>query len=138
MIQESLDLNKADSLELQEVYGVGKKLSARIIRFREALGGFVSMDQLYEVYSLDSAVIERLRERYILAEEFQPRTIDLNTDSLEYLAKHPYISFREAKLIIAYREQHGNYTDPRTLLNIPLIDEDKLTKLVPYLRTESE
>ena len=132
------DLNLSDTTLLKRVYGVGSKLAARIINFRDALGGFVAMDQLYQVYYLDSQVVERIMKEFFIAEDFQPSKLTVNTDSLEYLAKHPYISFQEAKLLIAYRNQHGNIQDLEELLSIPVIDEDKLNKLRPYLTVELE
>ena len=130
------DINLADTTILKKVYGIGSTLASRIIRFRDALGGFISMEQLYEVYRLDSTVVERLSHRFFIADGYLPEQLTINTDSLEYLAKHPYISFQEAKLIIAFRKQHGNINDINVLLSLPLINEDKLKKLEPYLRVE--
>lgn len=53
-----VNLNIADTSQLKRVYGIGDKLSERIVKYRDKLGGFVSMSQLKEVYGLDSTVVE--------------------------------------------------------------------------------
>ena len=47
------DLNQANPEELQVIYGIGDKLSARIVKFRNRLGGFLVNEQLYDVYGLE-------------------------------------------------------------------------------------
>ena len=47
------DLNKSDTIDLESAPGIGKKLAARIIKYRTALGGFIHMNQLYEVFGMD-------------------------------------------------------------------------------------
>jgi len=126
------DINSSDTLGLRKVYGVGSVLSKRIVKFRNALGGFVEMDQLYEVYGLDSSVIDRIISKFYINDIYIPFQINLNSSTLENLAKHPYLSFDEARLIISYRSQHGSYKDLQTLLEIPVMDEIKIRKLRPY------
>lgn len=48
-----IELNKADSVELVKLRGIGPVLSKRIIRYRTSLGGkFHSVDELQNVYGL--------------------------------------------------------------------------------------
>lgn len=54
------NLNKVDALALTKVKGVGPVLSKRIIAYRNSLGQFDSIEQLYKVYGLDSTVVSRL------------------------------------------------------------------------------
>jgi competence protein ComEA len=56
----AIDLNAADTTELKRVYGIGSKLSARIVRYRESLGGFAHPGQVREVWGLDSTVVDEL------------------------------------------------------------------------------
>ena len=130
------DLNTADTADLKRIYGVGSRLSNRIVKFRDALGGYHSMDQLYEVYNLDSIVIDRIRSKFEVAKDFIPKRINVNSATLEILAKHPYLSFQDSKLLLEYRNQHGNFSDPDELLKIPVFDSIKLNRLKPYLLTE--
>lgn len=128
-----LDINTVDSAALTEINGIGEVLSGRIVKFRESLGGFVSMDQLSEVYGIEDYAIENLNERSYVEDDFQPRKISINKLSVEELGKHPYITFDEARLIIAYREQHGEFKQPDDLLGILVLDQDWLKRISPYL-----
>lgn len=129
------DLNLADSTELMKIYGIGPSLSKRILKFREALGGYVSHQQLYEVYGLDTAVVKLIIDRTHIAADYVPRKININTADEKALAGHPYIRRAVAKQIIAYRFQHGpfqNISDIRNIVQIPLPQAEKL---IPYLTT---
>jgi competence protein ComEA len=130
------DLNKADTAQLDKVYGIGRKLSARIIKYRNRLGGFVSLGQLNEVYGLDSAVIQRISERFIIENQFMPVQININDTAEKGLASHPYLSFKLAKSITAYRFQHGRFTSVDDLAKMQLLSEGDLKRIKPYLTVE--
>lgn len=122
----------ADSIMLQIVPGIGVATAGRIIKHRENLGGFHSKDQLQEVYGLKPETIQILWEFF----EFNPkihRKIPLNTISIEELAIHPYISYGEAKVLIAFRKQHGAFTSSEDLLKIKIFKEEWIIKIFPYL-----
>ncbi|HLZ16270.1 MAG TPA: helix-hairpin-helix domain-containing protein, partial [Cyclobacteriaceae bacterium] len=72
------DLNRADTTQLIAVYGIGPKLALRITAYRKKLGGFISGDQLREVYGLDTAVVRELFRKSFIEENFIPRLIDIN------------------------------------------------------------
>lgn len=127
------DLNLADTAMLQTVKGIGTVLSRRIVSFRDKLGGFANTGQLYEVYNLDSLVIAQLLDVAYLTDSSRVRTLPVNSAKEEELAAHPYISRKQARLIVAYRNQHGEYQAPADLLKVYLLDETDLQRLQPYL-----
>jgi len=55
---KKFNLNHATKLDLIRVKGIGDYYATRIIKFRDKLGGYYSRNQLYEVYGLDSIVVE--------------------------------------------------------------------------------
>jgi competence protein ComEA len=128
-----MDLNTCDSLSLLSIYGIGPKLSSRIIRYRNRLGGFVSMHQLHEVYGLDTIVLSELRKRTFIDENFAPKKINLNTASEKELLQLPYIKSALARAITTYRFQHGEYDSVDELLKIDRIDSPTFEKIKPYL-----
>lgn len=128
-----LDLNTADTAQLKRIYGIGAVLSQRIVKYREGLGGFVGNHQLYEVYGLDSAVVKRLLEVSYIADEFQPRKLNVNTIDERGLSVHPYLSGSVARAIVAYRFQHGEFRAADDLRNIPILKEAIIRKIEPYL-----
>jgi competence protein ComEA len=132
-IIEKFDLNLADSMQLISIYGIGSKLSARIIAYRNSLGGFIKMTQLYEVYGLDSATIKQVANKAYISDNFQPRLLSINSATEKELARHPYIRYKLAKVITTYRFQHGNFSSLDELRNIELMNEQDIDKAKPYL-----
>ncbi|MFN4146102.1 MAG: helix-hairpin-helix domain-containing protein [Runella sp.] len=127
----TFDINTADTTQLIRLRGIGSKLAARIVKFRDGLGGFVSESQYAEIFGLDSLA---LAELYRFAQvRTPPQQISINTASIENLDRHPYISRRQAEIIIRYREQHGAYQSPQDLLRIKILDEKFVNKIAPYL-----
>ncbi|NBP68465.1 MAG: hypothetical protein EBR30_23610 [Cytophagia bacterium] len=127
------NLNEADTSALKRVFGIGEKLSLRIVNYRNSLGGFMQSSQLREVYGLDSVVVDRILQSFFIPEEVVPIKININTASEEVLAKHPYIKYKMAKAIIAYRYQHKTFASLDDLLNIKIIDQQAYHKMKPYL-----
>ncbi len=128
------DINTADSIQLDAVYGIGPVLAKRILQFRDRLGGFISMNQLKEVYGLDSVVVKNLCKRFEVKVGFQPHLIILNEVRLEVLMAHPYVSRREAQAIVAYRTQHGAFDSLGQLKEIKLIDPKWMARIRGYVQ----
>ena len=134
--EEFVDINTADSLQLIKVFGIGPSLSKRIRTFRARLGGFVSLEQLREVYGLDSSVVKEMKKKFFIANNYQPNKINLNTSDLKDLLKHPYIRWNEGQAILTYRLQHGNYASISDLHGIQLLTPAWIEKITPYLTLE--
>jgi competence protein ComEA len=132
-VTAKFDLNAADTSQLIKIYGLGPKLSQRIVVYRNKLGGFISTEQLKEVYGLDSTVIHELFRKAYIHESFKPRLIDINAASEKELGDHPYIKYKLAKAITVYRFQHGVYRTIDDLMKIALMDDAKFEKIKPYL-----
>jgi competence ComEA-like helix-hairpin-helix protein len=130
------DLNTADTTQLNSVYGIGPALARRIVVYRNRLGGFVHPDQLYEVWGLDSATVERTLTTSEITPAFRPRMININTISERELASHPYMKPKTARLIVAYRFQHGNFASIEDLEKIKLLDTKTFERIRAYLTLE--
>lgn len=129
---QPFDLNSADTTQLKLVKGIGSAYASKIVKFREALGGFHSLEQLKEVYGVRPEAIEALLE-YARLENPQFQRININSSTTEELARHPYISWKLAKIIMAYRDQHGNFSSEEDLRKVKAIKPDDLEKMLPYL-----
>lgn len=127
------DLNVADTIQLKSIFGIGDRLSARIVNYRRVLGGFVISDQVREVYGLDSAVVERLLGASFINDGFQPVRININKADEATLAAHPYIRKTAASAIVTYRFQHGEFTGLDDLRKIHALDIKTIQKIAPYL-----
>ncbi len=133
---QPFDINQADTVQLASVRGIGPSLSRRIAKYRDLLGGFSGKHQLYEVYGLDSTVVDELLRKGFLGEASGIRKLRINQATEKELDAHPYISPRLAKVIVAYRTQHGNFGAAEDLAPIKILDEATLRKLAPYLSFE--
>ena len=127
------NINTADTATLQTIKGIGSVLSKRIIDFRDNLGGYQDADQLYEVYNLDSMVVESLIAKIYIEDEFIPRKLVINKVDVKELAGHPYLSWQQARLIIAYRNQHGDYKSQQDLLNVYGVERNDVERIDSYL-----
>ncbi len=127
------DLNEVDSVWLQKIYGIGPVLSKRVVKYRNILGGYYSMEQLKEVYGLSPEVLENLRKNLFIEPGGNLVRINLNTEDYQQIAAHPYISYYQAKAIIAYRGQHGSFKSTEEIKKIHLIDDSTYLRVHPYL-----
>ncbi|MCK8494328.1 helix-hairpin-helix domain-containing protein [Spirosoma sp. RP8] len=128
---QPFDINTADTTQLIALKGIGSKLAGRIIKFRDALGGFVATDQFRDIYGLDSLALEELQKFAKI--QSAPRRIAINTASAEELDRHPFLSRRQAEVIVRYREQHGAYSSAESLKPIRILDAKTIEKIGPYL-----
>lgn len=104
------DINTARVIDFQSVRGIGETLSARIIKFRNHLHGFSSLEQCYEIYGLDSLVVKRLLDRFEIQSLPKIEKKSMNTISLKELQELPYINNEDARKIISLRTQLGLLT----------------------------
>jgi DNA uptake protein ComE-like DNA-binding protein len=127
------NINEADHVQLQMIYGIGPTYSERIIKYRKYLGGFHSLQQLNEVYGLQKEEIDSLKKYTFVDREHRVKTLNLNQLDADSLVKHPYISYKEANLIVNYRKQHGNFKSVADLLSIKVLDSAWIKKVSPYV-----
>lgn len=133
---QRFDINLADTAKLKAIRGIGEKLSVRIVRYRDALGGFVSLKQIAEVYAMDSARVAELLRHCFIEANFQPKKININTAARQDIAGHPYISPRQAGSIVAYRFNHGNFGSIEDIARIENLDSVTFRKIRPYLTVD--
>lgn len=127
-----ININEADTAAFIALPGIGSKLSARIIAFREKLGGFYSVEQVGETYGLPDSTFQLIKGRLQTGAE-EVRKINVNTATKEGLKTHPYIRWNLANAIVEYRNQHGAFSSLDELKNIVLVDEATFRKISPYL-----
>ena len=101
-----VDLNTVDSTTLVELPQIGAYTAARIIAFRDKLGGFVNIEQLRDVKGMDEARFTTIQP-YINIGEAETRKIDINRADFKTLVNHPYLSYEQVKRIFNQREKRG-------------------------------
>ena len=132
--EQKLPINSATAEDLKKVYGIGDKLSRRIINYRDKLGGFAVKEQLNDVYGLSPEVIERLWQDFEIKNPNKNiQKIALNEANIIELAKNPYITYQLAKKIVSYRTIHGAFTNFDELLKVEDYPADKHKQITLYL-----
>jgi DNA uptake protein ComE-like DNA-binding protein len=127
-----IELNRADSLQLKQVSGIGKVLSARIVRFRNLLGGFYSAKQLSEVYGITDSLCMQWEGTFTV-DTSCIRKMNINTATADELVRHPYLSYFQAKAILSYRRLVGPFESKKQLVDNYLLSETDYLKVLPYL-----
>lgn len=130
---QTLDINLADSMAWESLPGIGEKLSSRIVRYRERLGGFISLQQMQEVYGISDSLMHFLQPRLVLKKNFSIRKLKINDADYGTLRKHPYVTHIMAKILLAYRKQHGDIENEKVLMEINGLDPMEINKLLPYI-----
>ncbi|WP_353721618.1 helix-hairpin-helix domain-containing protein [Dyadobacter sp. 676] len=126
------DINQCDTTTLIRLKGIGSKLAQRILKFRDALGGFHSNEQLGEVYGLDPVALSELKRH---ASVITPvKKIQINIATIEEISRHPYLKNRkQVQILINYRQEHGPFGSLEDLRNAKALDDATLQKAKPYL-----
>ena len=128
----SIDINTADTTGFIGLPGIGSKLAARIVNFRDKLGGFYEVNQVKETFGLPDSTFQKIRQ-YLVLENNSVKKISINTATIDELKVHPYIRYNIANAIVAYRNQHGLFTNADELKKIMLITDEVYQKIIPYL-----
>jgi competence ComEA-like helix-hairpin-helix protein len=130
-----VEINSADSVELKNLPGIGEKLSKRIVKYRDLLGGFHTIDQLKEVYGLPEETINGL-EKMLLIDQGKIKKVDLNFADWNELARHPYIQKSRAQKIIQFRTKYGSFNNLSVLCDSMILNMEEYTRLKPYLKNK--
>ncbi len=128
----TIELNTADKEAIQRILNLPPWTAERIVKYRNALRGFYSKEQLKEVYSFP-------RDRYI--EISRLVTIDtakisrINVQTATYgeLVRHPYIDRDLAEWIIRRRDR-GKLRSAQDLARYKGLDPYELHILLHYLQ----
>ncbi len=130
-----IDINSADTTAYIALPGIGSKLAARIVNFRDKLGGFYSIAQVGETFGLPDSTFQKIKP-YLKMENFSIKKVNINTATLDELKAHPYIKWVLAKPIIAYRNEHGPFSKPEDIKRVVAVTDEVYKKLAPYLTTQ--
>lgn len=123
-------LDDADTASLRKVPGIGRYYASRIVRYRNDLGGYVSVAQLSEIEGIPEAALS-----YFRVTGGAVRKLNLNRLTLNELKHHPYINFYQARRIIDYRRLKGplhSIDDLRLLKDFSQCDIERLRPYVEF------
>lgn len=131
-----LNLNTADTAELQMIRGIGSYTARKIVETRRKLGGFADVEQLREISPAIRQLDSILPHLWVRKEDVA--LLYINRLSPDAMMRHAYISFEQAKAIGEYRRKKGAVRSEETLkalkLNNRLVFSDAdIARLRPYI-----
>ena len=127
-----LDLNRCDTGDIVVVPLFGSKRAARLVEYRERLGGFYSLAQVREVFVLQDMDISHM-ENYFYVNAGDVQKININTASYKEMVSHPYFDAYLTKTILHYREHHGNIHSFEELQQVTHAYPELMEKLRHYV-----
>ena len=106
-----LDINKATKEDLMKVYGIGDKISDRILEQKEKYGAFIS---------------------FVVKSTSNCKKININNASVKELSQFPFFRYQLAKDIVIYRTMNGdiNIEDLAKIKGFPV---EKIKIIALYL-----
>lgn len=127
------DINSATKEELMEIFGVGDAISDRIIKQREIMGGFISMEQMQDVWGLSPEVIYEMKKHFKIGTMPTINKIDINNASTKELMKLPYFRYALAREIVTFRSMNGGINSEDDLIKIKGFPVEKVKIIALYL-----
>lgn len=134
-IEFIVELNSADTFELQRLRGIGPSFARRIISYRQRLGGYIQKEQLMEVFGMDSSRYLALLPNIVVSPD-SIRKIDLNNVTFKELLRHPYFPFEATKAIMIYRQKNKRFKSMEELKIIEGISDSLFRRMLPYIRID--
>ena len=129
-----IELNQSDSLGLISIKGIGPFYAKQILKYRIELGGFFSYNQFSEIWGLENLDVEKFKLQTLIDTLYISK-INVNTIEIEQLKIHPYLNYKQAKMIVNYRIQHGDFKQVKDIQKIRPISQEIFRKIAPYLQT---
>lgn len=132
--RRQLDINTADSSALVEISGIGPASARNIVKYRSLIFFYESLDQLSEVWGIRPENLERMKPYLKVGDDRNSLPhLKINEMGVDELGRHKYLGFKDARIIVAYRDMHGPFADMAALRQVQVITEEKWQKLEPYI-----
>lgn len=127
-----VELNSCDTSDITVIPLFGAKRAAKIVEYRERLGGFHSLEQLHEIFVLQNITMEHI-EKYFTVNSKSVEKIAINKAEYAALVRHPYFDSYLAKTVLQYRQKSGKIDDMEQFRTITHAYQELIDKLTPYL-----
>lgn len=123
-----IDLNVADTLLLKRVPGIGSWRAHRIVEFRGHLGGYSRVGQLLEIDGMPDSVLH-----WFAIHTPPQKVLNLNDATVDEMASHPYLTYKQARVILRHKRLHGPLNSLDQLSLYEEFTQEQLERLVPYV-----
>lgn len=123
-----VDINAADTNLLKKIPNIGSYRAREIVSYRQRLGGYTEVNQVMEACEMPDEVLE-----WFSLVPVPVKTLNVNSLSVRQLMRHPYLSFYQAREIVAYRKEHGPIKQIEELATLDKFSHSDIERLRPYL-----
>jgi len=130
-----LDINRTDSVSLLQIPGIGPFYAGQIIKYRSQLGGYNSLEQLGEIYKMDSNRLNAFLP-YLIFKDTTLNQIDVNSADFKTVLRHPYFDYETTKKIFNLRNKLGRFAGMYQLKNDTILSDSLFKKLEPYIKVD--
>lgn len=132
-----LNLRTADTVELKMIHGIGSYRARQIVRYREQLGGFVSVEQVLEAKGMENVDADSLLAHFWI-DSVKIEAMNVNSVGVQRLSRHPYLRFEQAQAIYELRRKKIRLDSIQQLQQIECISAETLEKIAPYLNFDKK
>ena len=132
-----LNLRTADTVELKMIHGIGSYRARQIVRYREQLGGFVSVEQVLEAKGMENVGADSLLAHFWI-DSVKIEPMNVNSVGVQRLSRHPYLRFEQAQAIYELRRKKIRLDSIQQLQQIECISAETLEKIAPYLNFDKK
>lgn len=122
-----IGLNQADTTELKRIRGIGSWRARLIVDYRDKLGGYYSVSQLGELPNMPDSL-----QGSFFIDTPPAKSLDLNHATLEELLRHPYLNYRQCRVLLEHRRKRGKLRTLDQLLPYEEFTENDLRRIEPY------
>lgn len=98
-----IDINHADSADFDRLPGIGPYYAAKLIEYRDKLGGYSHPEQIMDIHNFGQERYDNIKD---LIELSEPKAFMIWSLPEDSLAMHPYLDRHAAHGIVIYRENN--------------------------------
>lgn len=128
---EFIYLNETDTVIWKKVPGIGSVYAARIVKYRNLLGGFTSVEQLKEVYGISDEVFQQIAP--FVREDDNFTKLNINELTFKEINAHPYINYKQTKAIMNLRNRKGNIQSTNELAMLDEFTSEDIERIAAYI-----
>jgi DNA uptake protein ComE-like DNA-binding protein len=127
-----VELNTADTMQLKLLKGIGSGWAKAITAYRDKIGGYYSVNQLLEIKNFPIETLKNI-EKQLKVDTNKITKIEVNRASIEYLQRHEYLNFYQAKAIYELRRKNKKISSLEELKTLKEFTGEQLEKIAYYL-----
>ncbi|HND46398.1 MAG TPA: helix-hairpin-helix domain-containing protein [Chitinophagales bacterium] len=135
-----IEINSSTAEDFQRLKGIGKVFAERIVKYRDKIGGFSTLEQLKEVYGIHDTVYQKFKSNIYVKPVSKKqiiitkRIIEINSASQDDFESLNGIGKVFAQRIIQFREKLGGFYSKEQLKDVYGIHDTVYQKIKEQIK----